>query len=1222
MNSFNNFHYQNPARLCRFLERSMAQSGLKNHQIINVVGTHSVLPISLAFASNNSSSFNGLNSLIIVSSFDEAQRIKASLSFFSSDFYVHILDGFDVSPYLGLYPSPHVVKDRCRFFYWAQQTEKGSQKNNVGLKTRTLFIATISGLMQMAPPPKDFAARSWSFKQNDELPDNLPQFLNELGYQAAPLVEDRGQYSVRGGIVDIFSVADDRPTRLELFGDQIERIRQFSVSSQVSEDEVKEFHLAPAHEVNLSDDTIEDLLQRLNSHFADREPSRNKSQPSNQSEKEDTLRAISQKNYFQGVEYALPFAFEKLENVLLYFENSLNIFLINPAECQRVADEKFSEIQSDFKNQTSSLFRPAPDLLYLSSDFILDSKKWPPQLKNSTVIQFSNLAFHIDEENSGEDQLIRYSSLPLTEFSQISLSLPVGSSDWIASIQKKLTTWLKDSYCIVICVKSQTQIDRLKGFFAQMEIQLQPAKNFSEIRQQASGLFQPGLFILTELSRNEAQETILLSEEKLIFLRDSDFFGKKTRAKTESSFEEFNKVAKRLSFADLKPNDLVVHIKHGIGIYEGLKIMTIGGVESEFIQVAYKDRDKLYLPVYRVGQLQKYSGASNTTALDKLGGTTWEKTKIKVKGHLRDIASELLALYAKRSEVKRPHLTYDEVATNIFERNFPFEETIDQLRAISEIQKDFAKDQPMDRLICGDVGFGKTEVAMRAAFEVVANGKQVVVLAPTTVLSFQHFETFKRRFQNSPLGREVNIRALNRFVEPAETKKTLKELQLGSVDILIGTHRVISKDVQFKDLGLLIIDEEQKFGVLHKEKIKKMKTAVDTLTLSATPIPRTLNMSFTGVRDLSIINTAPVDRLPTRTFVSNPDSELIRKAIMAEIARGGQVYFIHNRVQSIYGVADEIRKIVPEARIRIGHGQQDEHELEATMLAFFNHEIDVLICTTIVESGMDVPRANTMFIDQAHMFGLSQLYQLRGRVGRSKARAYCYLLLPKDKKIEKDAQERLKIIQENSALGSGIKIAQYDLELRGAGNILGDDQSGHVNSVGYELYMDLLNEALAEAKGEATPDFELDPEINLRIPALIPDNYISDLRIRLSYYKALAEIRSQEDLDQIELELRDQFGEPPEPVVNLMGLMLIRRQCKDLGVRDVSAGPKSISLIFTPQTRMKPEQAIQLAMRENKKYSLTPDQRLNVRMNNVTWSKVFEEINYLLDYVGKNSRTH
>ena len=775
MNNFKNFHYQYPSRLSRFLERALAQSGQKNHQIINVVGSHSNLALSLSFASNNSSNFNNLNSLIVVSSFDEAKRIQASLLYFSAEFNVHILDGFDVSPYMGLYPSPHVVKDRCRFYYWAQQIEKNLSKNKSLLKMRTLFIATVSGLIQKAPPKKDFAARSWSFKQNDELPDNLPQFLNELGYQAAPLVEDRGQYSVRGGIVDIFSVAEDQPVRLELFGDQIERIRYFSVNHQVSEDEIQEFHLAPAHEVNLSDDTIEDLLQRLNSHFADRESPRNKSNLSNPSEKEDTLRAISQKNYFQGVEYALPFAFEKLESVFSYFENPLNVFLMNPAECQRVADEKFAEIQSDFKNQTSSLFRPAPDLLYLSSDGVLDSKNWPPQLKNSTVIQFSNLAFHIDEENFGEDQLIEYSSLPLKEFSQISLSLSVGSSDWITAIQKKLSAWLKDSYCIVVCVKSQTQIDRLKGFFSQMEIHLQQSKTFADIRQDSSGLFQPGLFVLTDLSHSDSFETILLSEEKLIFLRDSDFFGKKTRSKTESSFEEFNKVAKRLSFADLKPNDLVVHIKHGIGIFEGLKLMTIGGVESEFIQVAYKDRDKLYLPVYRVGQLQKYSGANNTTALDKLGGTTWEKTKIKVKGHLRDIASELLALYAKRAEVKRPHLNFDEVATNIFERNFPFEETVDQLRAISEIQKDFAKEQPMDRLICGDVGFGKTEVAMRAAFEMVANGKQVVVLAPTTVLSFQHFETFKKRFQNSPIGREVNIRALNRFVEPAETKKTLKE---------------------------------------------------------------------------------------------------------------------------------------------------------------------------------------------------------------------------------------------------------------------------------------------------------------------------------------------------------------------------------------------------------------------------------------------------------------
>ncbi len=663
-----------------------------------------------------------------------------------------------------------------------------------------------------------------------------------------------------------------------------------------------------------------------------------------------------------------------------------------------------------------------------------------------------------------------------------------------------------------------------------------------------------------------------------------------------------------MAVGDLKPGDLVVHVKHGVGQYEGLKLMPIGGVESEFIQVAYKDKDKLYLPVYRVGQLQKYSGAATTTILDKLGGTSWEKTKSKVRSHLRDLASELLELYAKRAEAQRPSFHLDEQDITQFEKGFPYEETEDQLRAIEDIRKDLDSTKPMDRLICGDVGFGKTEVAMRAAFFAIQDRKQVAILAPTTVLTFQHFETFKKRFEGWP----VRIQVLNRFVSTADAKKVIAGLKDGSVDIVIGTHRLLGKEIAFKDLGLLIIDEEQKFGVAHKEKIRKFKINVDTLALSATPIPRTLNMGFVGVRDLSLINSAPVDRLPTRTFICKWEPETIRKAITSEIARGGQVYFIHNRIQSIYGLVDEIRQIVPEARIRVAHGQMGEEELERTMLAFFNHEIDVLVCTAIVESGMDVPRANTMFIDRADLFGLSQLYQLRGRVGRSKLRAYCYLVLPRDKKLDKDAQERLRVIQENTALGSGIRIAQYDLELRGAGTILGEEQSGQIDAVGYELYMELLNEALAEAKGEEADDAELDPEINLRVPAMIPDSYIKDVRLRLGFYKALAEIRSEEDLNRIGDELRDQFGPLPDPVLNLMGLMLIRRQCKDLGVRDVSAGVKSISLIFTEKTKLNPEVVIKLAMRENKKYAITPDNRLNIRMNNITWTAVYEELNLLL----------
>lgn len=1174
-------------RISDFLERSIA----KKKSLINIIGCQSTLAISAILSQNNPSDFNHLPSLVVVSSLQQAEDLKNDLLFFSADFDVLIFKPFDVSPYSGLYPAPSCSWDRSRFLYWAARPTK-----------KHIFVAPIQALIQKTVPFFHFHKRCRQFKINDDLPTQLANYFVSLGYQAAPVVEDRGQFSIRGGIVDIFSVAEALPIRIELFGDTIESLKYFSSHTQLSHPNDTEnpvcLNLAPVYEYDLTDENLEHVVDQFRAQMSGR-----KIDPA---EKEECLRSLTLKNYFPGAEFLLPLCYDKLQNPLEHFSTGLNIYKLDPSEISRAADEFYQENIADFRSCETALFKPPVERLFENPEQLV----WPDE---SIQIQYSNLSF-LSEETSFEER-IDYRSQALTEFTQIALHKVPASSEWLDLVAPKMKLWLSDGFKIFISIKNQTQIDRLKNILDRLETTYEVAteKDYSWGKWLSDfGEKNQKIVIIPR----RIEETLLLAEEKIIFLRDDDFFGRKQRAKTESSYEEFSKNAKRLSFGDLKLQDLVVHVKHGIGIYEGLKIMTVGGVESEFIQVAYKDKDKLYLPVYRVGQLQKFSGAAQTTILDKLGGTGWEKTKIKVKGHLRDIAAELLQLYAKRSEIKRDPFLFDEISYGKFEHTFPFIETNDQLRAINEIQKDFASEKPMDRLVCGDVGFGKTEVSMRAAFLAVQSHKQVAVLAPTTVLTFQHLETFKKRFAAFQTETsKIEIRSLNRFVSTADQKKTLAELKEGKVDILIGTHRLLSKDVQFKDLGLLIIDEEQKFGVTHKEKIKKFKINVDTLTLSATPIPRTLNMSFTGVRDLSIINTPPVDRLPTRTFVSKFDSELIRKAMTSEIARGGQVYFIHNRVQSIYGVADEIRQIMPDARIKVAHGQLPEDDLEAAMLAFFNHEIDILVCTAIVESGMDVPRANTMFIDQAHMFGLSQLYQLRGRVGRSKARAYCYLLMPKDRKIEKIAQERLKIIQDNSALGSGIKIAQYDLELRGAGNILGDDQSGHVNSVGYEMYMDLLNETLAEAKGEILPDFELDPEINLKIPALIPDKYIPDIRMRLSYYKALADIKSQEDLDLIETELKDQFGELPEPVVNLMGLMLIRRQCKNLGVRDVSAGLKNISLIFTERTKLNPQKAIELTMRENKKYSLTPDQRLNVRMNNITWSNVYEELNYLLSLV-------
>ncbi len=775
-------------------------------------------------------------------------------------------------------------------------------------------------------------------------------------------------------------------------------------------------------------------------------------------------------------------------------------------------------------------------------------------------------------------------------------------AEQLDSMLGKVKAWREAGLTVLISAGTQAQTQRLGALFERGDLHFKTLTedDYNVATWVEEQLQNPKLL---HIIPRTISESLRITEEGLLFLRDEDFFGKKQRRQTYKNKGTLADRTHTLSFSDLNPGDAVVHILHGIGRYEGLKVMPIGGVDAEFITVAYKDGDKLYLPIYRINQIQKYTGPAGEGLMDKLGGTQWNKVKSRVRNHLREIAGDLLVLYAKRSQVRREPFPHNDADFAQFEAAFPYDETDDQLKAVDDIVADMTSDKPMDRLVCGDVGFGKTEVAMRAAFKAIEGKRQVAVLAPTTVLSFQHLETFQKRFKDWP----VTIRALNRFVPTAEAKKTVEELKLGQVDIIVGTHRILSKDVGFKDLGLMIIDEEQRFGVTHKERIKQFKTAVDTLTLSATPIPRTLNMSLVGMRDLSIINTPPVDRLPTRTFVTKFDKETIGKAITAEIQRGGQVFFLHNRVQSIYSVADEIRQIVPEARVRVGHGQMDENELEQVMVAFYHHQIDVFVCTTIIEAGIDNPRANTMFIDNAHQFGLSQLYQLRGRVGRSKERAYCYLLIPPNKRIESDAQERLKIIQENTELGSGIRIAHHDLELRGAGNLLGEDQSGSIDAVGYEMYLELLEDAIKELKGEPIEE-KIEPDINVRIPALIPESYIPDIRIRLSYYKALSKISSPNDVDRIEEELTDQFGKLPEQVLNLMGLMLIRHHCKMLGIRDLSSGPKTISLAFTEKTPLPPQRVVQLAQQDPKKYSLTPDMRLNIRLNAIAWPNIYEEM--------------
>jgi transcription-repair coupling factor (superfamily II helicase) len=1158
-----------PLRFEKILERAL-ERGYRN---IEVLGTDSTLAVALFLSQMSSAGLWSRPQLIVVPNQKTAGELDNHIRFFDPRARISVLPGFDVSPYSGLYPNSRMVSSRVRWAHEAQNPEH-----------RHFFIASVDALTQRTIPRDLLREHTAHYRRGDELPGELARAFGRLGYQSVPVVEDQGTFAIRGGIVDVWSPAHDRPVRVELFGDTIESLRFFNPETQRSEDATDSFTIIPPREILYNDDT----KMRAASRYRKSVEGRNV----DEIDRDSILQGIVQGQIFPGLDFLIGDFYEAFALPTDHFgEKGASLWLLNPIEIAREADLLQENLKNEYRESDLVALRPEATDLYVAFDQL-------PREEMSPSISLSKIEIHdspFDEKQT--ENLITVPSM------ELKFSAGVSPAETLEAMLEKVHTWRNGGFTVFVAAGTLAQSQRLLAFFEKSRFQTRLVKEDDHDVAQWVEEQSQDADVLHVIPRGLA-ESLRLNDEQIVFLRDEDFFGKKQQRRREHKTSgTLTDRAHALSFADLKPGDAIVHDQHGIGIYEGLKVMSIGGIDSEFIALSYKDGDKLYLPIYRIGQITKYSGPRGEHLIDKLGGTQWAKTKIRVRNQLREVAADLLQLYAKRTQVRRPAFPVNDDDFARFEGSFPYDETDDQLKAVEAIVDDMTSDRPMDRLVCGDVGFGKTEVAMRSAFKAVEGKKQVAVLAPTTVLSFQHLETFQKRFKGWP----VTIRALNRFVSNQDARKTLEELREGKVDIVVGTHRLLSKDVTFKDLGLLIIDEEQRFGVTHKEKIKRMKTVVDTLTLSATPIPRTLNMSLVGMRDLSIINTPPVDRLPTRTFVTKFDRETIRKAITAEIQRGGQVFFLHNRVQSIYGIADEIREIVPEARIRVGHGQMEEDELEKVMVAFYHHQVDVFVCTTIIEAGIDNPRANTMFIDNAHQFGLSQLYQLRGRVGRSKERAYCYLLIPPNKRIEADAQERLKIIQENTALGSGIRIAHHDLELRGAGNILGEDQSGNIDAVGYEMYLELLDEAIRTLKGEDISEL-VEPEINVRIPALIPDSFIADIRIRLSYYKAMAEISSPDDMDRIEEELSDQFGKLPDQVLNLMGLMLIRHHCRDLGIRDLSSGPKSISLAFTERTPLPPEVVVQLAQREPKRYSLTPDMRLIIRMDSINWPNIYDEL--------------
>ncbi len=1163
--------------LSLYVDSMLAEALGSEAPCIEIIGTDSIFSVALLLSRPQKDLNSSRPQLVVLPTEKDCEKFEQQLRFFNPSVESFLLRGFDVSPYSNLYPRTQNISSRVSWAHFAQQARPGQ-----------IFIAPIMALLQKTIPTEILSQNSHVYGPQMELPTNISHFLTGLGYVSVPIVEDVGSFALRGGIVDVFSPAHSHPVRIELFGDTIESLRFFDPITQRSLLPAEEFYVIPAREILYTDDNKSLATLNFNKSNLGREVPPEESY--------NIIRSINQGHYFQGIDFLLPFFYKASSTPVEHFSSPINIFYLDPLELTHEYDKSFSELKDEFDEGTSSCLYPDYKDLFLKYEDIrapLESKK----ILLSKVL--------VNDVSSEQNNIIQWPQSAAKEVLSVLKAKRDDHKDFNKELFSRLTRWRENDGSVFISCPGSIQAQRIEHALDVIGFKCSYVLSDQYLWQQYIEEQRRDSKLIHIISR-PSFKTLHLINENIIFLKDDDILGHKRGRRSYKETGTLQQRTRALSFGELKIDDFVVHKLHGIGIYKGLKVMAIGGVDSEFIELEYRGGDKLYMPVYRVGQIQKYSGPSSTQLIDRLGGSSWAKTQTKVRHHLRDVAGELLRLYAIRAEIKKPAFSPPDEDYYSFENSFPYDETDDQLRAISDVLSDMTSTKPMDRLVCGDVGFGKTEVALRATFKAIEDKRQVAIIAPTTILTFQHLQTFIKRFKGWP----VKIGALNRFVPKSKQKILIEELKAGELDIIIGTHRLFSKDISFKNLGLLVIDEEQKFGVKHKEKIRNLKQSVDTLALSATPIPRTLNLSLMGIRDLSIINTAPVDRLPTRTFVTKFNLETIKKAVHSELSRGGQIFFLHNRVHSIYALHDELKEFLPNVRMAVAHGQMDENDLEKTMIKFFNHEIDLLICTTIIESGLDIPRANTMFINNAHQLGLSQLYQLRGRVGRSKTRAYCYLLVPRAKKLTDIAQERLKVIQEHTALGSGIHIAQYDLELRGAGDILGEDQSGNINAVGYELYLDLLQEQIALLKGEVIKE-DLEPEINLNIKALIPDNYISDIRIRLSYYKALCDIEQAEDIDKIEEELQDQFGSPPEPVLNLMGIMLIRKFCKDLCVRDITAGKVGLSLVFTESTPLTVDKFLKLTQRHDRKYSLAPDNRLIIRMKEVRWPRVSEELQFL-----------
>jgi transcription-repair coupling factor (superfamily II helicase) len=1046
-----------------------------------------------------------------------ADQLEAELRFFGGeDLRVEHFVDWETLPWDTFSPHQDIVSQRLRVLASLPTLRRG------------VVIATANALQQRLPPVEYVAARSLSLREGETLPrDRFTASLVAAGYLRVPQVSEHGEFAVRGSLIDVFPMGLDSPVRIDFFDDDIESLRWFSPTTQLSGERVSAIDVLPAREVPLDDDAIRTFRDRYRERF-EGQPSQSR-----------VYREVSDGIAHGGIEYYLPLFFDETASLLDYL----------PAGCGVVApaggDALFEVFAAELRER-HELCRLDPERPILS----------------------------VDETFIATDEVrTRLASFPLLQYSSQSLADGARNLDTRMPPAMKIEARYDDAAAalvrflddfdgrVLFSTDSPGRREQLYDMLRSRGIELTRSDSWQGFLDDTHRI---GLAIAP------LESGVLLPGARIAIISEQQLFGERTRVRRRRRGDRDPETIIR-QLDDLEPGSPVVHEEHGVGRYLGLTTLEAGGITAEFLHLEYADGDKLYVPVHALDLISRYTGASPENApLHRLGSEQWARAKRRAISKIRDVAAELLDVYARRAARPGHSFHWPEPEYRNFESGFPFELTEDQARTIDDVLEDLASDQPMDRLVCGDVGFGKTEVALRAAFAAVHGGKQVAVLVPTTLLAQQHGQSFRDRFADWP----VRVEVLSRFQSTKQVREIVAGMRAGSVDIVIGTHRLLQHTKDFHDVGLVVVDEEHRFGVRHKEAIKSLRSKVDILTLTATPIPRTLNMALGGLREMSLITTPPAERLAVKTFVSEWNDVVIREACLREIKRGGQVYFIHNRVEDIERIEQRLEKLVPEADIRIGHGQMPERELEQVMLDFSHRRFNVLLCTTIVESGIDVPTANTIVINRADRFGLAQLHQLRGRVGRSHHRAYAYLVAPPRATMTADAIKRLEAIDSLEDLGSGFTLATHDLEIRGAGELLGDVQSGQIQEIGFSLYTELLGRAVESLRAGDEPDLEAPlhagADINLHVPALLPEDYVPDVHLRLILYKRISAAETAEDLRDLQVELIDRFGLLPDATKNLLRMAALRKQAAKLGVEKIDAADTGGYLVFGPTSRVDP----------------------------------------------------